>query len=104
MARPIAVTIPHDLGKDEARRRIDEGFGKLQSQMAGGMLGLVSFEQHWDGDRLNFTGAGLAQTIRGRIDILPESVRLEVDLPELLAALADRITGRLQQETQKLLR
>ena len=104
MARPISVTIPHQLGKEEAGRRIDHNFANLQTQMSGGMLGLVKFERHWEGDRLQFTGSGLGQTVRGRIDIRPDSVYLEVDLPELLAALADRITGRLKQEAQKLLK
>jgi putative polyhydroxyalkanoate system protein len=103
MSRPISVNIPHSLGKDEAKRRIDESFGNLQTQMSGGMLGLMSFNRQWEGDRLSFSGGGLGQKITGRLDILPDAVQVQVDLPELLAAIADKITGRLQQETKKLL-
>jgi len=103
VARPISITIPHALGLDEARRRIDESFGNLQTQMTGGMLGLVSFQRSWEGNRLNFTGGGLGQKITGRLDIQADAVHIQLDLPELLAAIADRITGRLRQETQKLL-
>jgi putative polyhydroxyalkanoate system protein len=102
MPRPISINIPHSLGKDEAKRRIDESFGNLQAQMSGG-LGLMSFNRQWEGDRLSFSGGGLGQKITGRLDILPDAVQVQVDLPELLAAIADRITGRLQQETKKLL-
>jgi hypothetical protein len=103
MSRPVKVTIPHSLGKDEARRRIDEGFGKMQQQMTGGVGMLVSFSQHWDGDRLNFEGGGLGQKMTGRLDVRADSVDLELDLPEMLAAIADRIAGRVRAEGQKLL-
>jgi hypothetical protein len=100
---PLTLNIPHDLGLDEARRRIDHGFVNLQQQMAGGMMSLVTFERTWQGDRLHFTGRSLGQTIQGRIDVRPDSVYVEVDLPALLTAIADKITGRLRQETKKLL-
>jgi hypothetical protein len=46
----------------------------------------------------------LAQKISGRVDVLADSVRIELDLPEILAAIADRISGRLKSESQKLLK
>jgi hypothetical protein len=103
MPNPISITIPHQLGKEEARRRIAEGFGKLRTQMTGGLLDLVSFQERWEGDRLHFEGGGLGQKITGRIDVLADSVQIQLDLPPLLAALADRITGKLKNEGQKLL-
>ena len=30
MSRPVTVTISHDLGKEEARRRVRDGFDKLK--------------------------------------------------------------------------
>src|SRR5689334_3838739 len=103
MPNPISVTIPHHLGKEEARRRIAAGFGKLRNQMTGGLLALVSFQDRWEGDCLHFEGGGLGQKITGRIDVFAESVKIELDLPPLLAAIADRIRGKLKTEGQKLL-
>jgi len=34
---------------------------------------------------------------------MADSVRIELDLPEILAAIADQIVGRLKTEGQKLL-
>ena len=34
MATPISINIPHQLGVEEAKRRIERGFGDLQSQIA----------------------------------------------------------------------
>jgi putative polyhydroxyalkanoate system protein len=103
MARPITVNIPHSLGKDEARRRIEQGFGKLQQQLGGGFAGMIKFTERWEGDRLVFEGGGLGQKMTGRLDVLADSVHVEIDLPEMLAAIADRIVGALQKEGQKLL-
>ena len=103
MARPVTVNIPHKLGKDEARRRIEAGFGRLRQQMTSGIAAMLTFQERWEGDRLHFEGSGLGQKMTGRLDVLADAVRVELDLPEILAAMADMITGRLQKEGQKLL-
>ena len=103
MGRPLTANIPHKLGKDEAHRRIADGFGNLQRSLTGGMLGMFSVRERWEGNCLHFEGGGLGQKITGRLDVLEDSVQVQVDLPELLAAIADRITARFTQETQKLL-
>lgn len=102
MARPITVSIPHTLGREDARRRITQGFANIEQQITGGMK-LVSLEQRWEGDRLHFQGGALGQSISGRLDVLPDSIQMQIDLPDLLAAVADRIKGALQQTTRKLL-
>lgn len=121
MSRPVTVTIPHQLGKAEARQRIAQGFGQFEQHLvarlsgaapgggrSGGLLGAalrstMSFNQQWTGDRLEFTGGGLGQTVSGRIDVGDNSVVMQVDLPEMLAALADRFAGQLQHEGTKML-
>ena len=103
MSRPVTVNIPHNLGKDEARRRIDEGFGKMRQQMVGGMGAMLAFQDRWEGDVLHFEGGGLGQKLTGRLELMPDSVRVELDLPEILAAIADKIAGKLRSEGQKLL-
>lgn len=103
MARPIIVNIPHALGKEEARRRIAEGFDRLRQQITGSMAGFLTVEERWEGDRLYLAGGGLGQRITGRIDVLEDSVQIQVDLPDLLAGVADAIAQRLRTQGQKLL-
>lgn len=103
MSQPVTVSVPHQLGQAEARRRIEEGFNQLQSQMTGGMGGMFTWQKRWEGDRLHFESGALGQKLTGRLDVQDDAVRIEVDLPELLAALADRISGKLRQAGQKLL-
>jgi hypothetical protein len=45
-----------------------------------------------------FDVAVLAQTISGRVDVGDNEVRLEVDLPWMLAMLAEKITGRIAKQ------
>lgn len=101
--RSVTVSIPHQLGKAEARRRIDDGFGRLRDQLAGGLAGVASFDQRWEGDRLVFEGTSLAQKVAGRLDVLEDEVRIELDLPSMLAAIAQRLGASIRTEGQRLL-
>jgi len=99
MSKPVTVTIAHDLGKAEARRRVESGFGDLSRHLGG--LGSVS--QHWEGDRLAFAFQAMGQAISGGVQVEDRAVKLEVLLPGLLAMMAGKIKGRLQHEGQLLL-
>ena len=100
MSKPIIVNIPHDLGRDEARRRLQTGFGCIREQMAGKA---VAFDERWEGERLHFNAGMLGQKVTGRVDVLDKSVRLELDLPFILAAIAEKLQGRIQQAGTLLL-
>ena len=54
MPRPVTITISHDLGADEARNRVRDGFAKLQGQLTGGMM--FKFTEEWTQENtLSFT-------------------------------------------------
>jgi hypothetical protein len=101
--KTISITIPHSLGKAEARQRIEQGFGRLRQQMTGGVAGMLSFNERWEQDRLHFEGGALGQKMTGRLDVGDQSLEIQVDLPELLAAIGSRMAERLRSEGQKLL-
>jgi hypothetical protein len=52
---------------------------------------------------MSFSAQALGQGISGRLDVLDNRVHMEVDLPLVLAMIADQIRGRLQREGQLLL-
>jgi hypothetical protein len=101
MSTPITVDIPHGLGRQEARRRIEAGFGRLEQQLLAG--GLVRARTNWSGDSLSFSAQALGQALCGRLDVLDNRVHMEVELPLVLAMIADQVRGRLQREGQLLL-
>ena len=100
MAKPVVVNIPHDLGREEARRRLEKGFGRMRDQILGHAL---AFDERWEGERLHFNAGALGQKVSGRVDVCDRSVRIEVDLPWVLATIAEKLQGRIQKEGTLLL-
>ena len=100
MAAPLCITIPHQLGRAEARRRIQSGFANLVRQLPGSA---GNFVERWDGDRLTFSIGALGQAASGTVDVAETTVTMEITLPGLLGMLAGGLKGRLQQAGQLLL-
>jgi hypothetical protein len=71
-------------------------------QLPGGAL--MQMQERWDGDRMFFDARGLGQSVSGYVDVRAQSVVLTVTLPPLLAALADKLRGKLAQAGQLLLK
>jgi len=101
VSQPLVVSIPHNLGKDEAIRRMKNGLAHMQEQY--GNYVTVN-DQTWTGDQLNFNVTAMAQNVNGLINVAEDHVQLEVTLPWLLARLANgaqamiRDKGRLMLE------
>ncbi len=100
MANPIRVCVPHQLGRAEARHRIETGFSKLADQLPGG-ANVV--DQRWDGDRLAFSITALAQTATGSVEVLDTTVTIDIELPGLLGQIAGAFKNRLRKAGQLLL-
>ena len=100
MASPIVISIPHQLGRAEARRRIETGFAKMLGVLPG--TGGAPSER-WDGDRLIFSVGALGQTVSGVIEVLDASVTMEIELTGFLRAIASGLKEKLQRTGQLLL-
>ena len=100
MAQPITISIPHQLGRAEARRRIETGFDKFMHQLpvSGGAR-----NERWDGDRLTFSVTAMGQTVAGVVNVLDTSVVMEIELPGVLGMIAGALKDRLQKAGQLLL-
>ena len=100
MATPISISIPHQLGRAEARRRIETGFAKIAGQLP---VGASACNERWDGDRMTFKVSGLGQTVSGVVNVLDAAVTMELELPGVLGMIASGLKGRLQKAGQLLL-
>lgn len=100
MHEVVTVTIGHRLGKDEALRRLKEGFSQTKGQL-GAIIAME--EETWQGDTLRFRMRALGQTAAGSIEVLEDALRIEVSLPWLLAKAAHRLLPILRKETTLLL-
>ena len=95
MSKPLVVSIPHRVGKDEAIRRIKTGLAEVRTKYS--QLFSVS-EETWDQARLQFRISALGQAVSGTIDVAEDSVRLEIFLPWLLAKLAETLQPLIRRE------
>lgn len=93
MSQPLVVSIPHRLGRQEAKRRLDSGISRLRPELAG----LIStLDYSWDQDRLNFSTTAMWQTITGAIEVLDDAVRIEIQLPWMMRLLADTVAKQVR--------
>ena len=99
-SEPISIRISHRLGRDEAKRRIDDGLAAIRRDAAQYVR---SLDYQWQGYRLDFSAAILFQTIAGHIDVEDDVVRIEFMLPRLLHLAARSIIGRIESRGAALL-
>jgi hypothetical protein len=97
---PVTVDIPHKLGREGARTRIENGLGKLAGMFPGGTV----TEHHWDGDALSFTVQAMGQKVASRLELFDDRVHAVLDLPPFLRLFADKIRGKLQKDGPALLK
>ena len=100
MSDPVTIIVGHRLGKDEAVRRLKDGFSRTKGQL-GQMI--VIEQETWEGDTLRFQMRALGQNAAGIIEVLEDVLRIEVSLPWLLAKAAKRLLPILRKEATLLL-
>ena len=101
MTKPLIVEIPHQLGREEARRRLETGIGQLKTKFGDK---LSSVDESWTGDHLDVVIKAMGQGISAGLDVETDHVRLEVQLPWMLAMLAEKAKGFIRKEGQLLLK
>jgi hypothetical protein len=99
MAKPVIVTINHDLGRQAAVDRIRGGF----AQLTGTLGAAASINQRWEGDTMHFDAKALGQVATGRLDVFDKEVRIELQLSGLLGTMAGAIASRMKQKGTLLL-
>ena len=100
MSKPLIVSIPHRLGKEEALRRLRSGLGDVGNHFTH----ILKVEEEvWTGDQLAFRVRSLGQAAEGKIDVASDHIRLEVTLPWLLAMAAEKLSPMIRKEGLRLL-
>jgi hypothetical protein len=99
-SKTIDVSIPHQLGRAQAKSRLQNGAERLRAQFGGQT---ANVQETWTDDRCEFKFTAMGQSLTGRLDVEDAAIKLSVDLPWMLAMIADKIRGRIEQEGRKLL-
>lgn len=100
MSKPLVVVIPHQLGRAGARQRLDSGIEALKSKFGSQ---ISSVEANWTADRLDLVVKAVGQSVTAALDVAEDSVRVEVQLPWMLALIAEKAKNMIQKEGQLLL-
>ena len=96
---PIGIDLPHQLGAQEARRRIDSRIGDLKDHIPAA----ADIRAAWAGDRLALDVAALGQEIAATLDVRETFVRIEVLLPPALGFFRGMIEAGLRRSGRALL-
>jgi hypothetical protein len=99
MSKPLVVSIPHRLGREEARRRLKAGLARAAQSLPV----LKVDEERWEGDRMIFRVRALGQAAGGHLDVAEDHVTLEVALPWLLQRFAEVAQAAIQHRGHLLL-
>jgi hypothetical protein len=96
----MTATIPHQLGKAEAKRRIQSQIDEVRKQHDALFSDL---SDNWTGDTLTFSLSAMGQTISGRAEVEESAVHVAVTLPWMFQMLAGMIQPRIEDAGRKLL-
>ena len=97
---PITSSYGADRDKVIEVRDLKKGFGDVRSTFGEKFVVLTD---DWAGDHLDFKASLLGQTTTGTVDVGEHSVRLEVQLPWMLAMLANKAKAIVQKQGQLML-
>ena len=96
----LAVSIPHQLGRIEAKRRIQEQIGVMRTQH-GAMF--TKLHETWNGDTMDLAATSMGQSISGRLVVEEGVMHLTVALPWILSMMAGSIQAKLEQQGRQML-
>ena len=99
MTAPVSVDLPHRLGAEEAKRRLDGGMERLHEFIPG----TAEVRSAWTGDRLALQVTALGQEVNAQIDVRDTIVRVELLLPPALAFFGQAIEAALRRGGEDLL-
>ena len=99
MSEPLVITIAHQLGKEEALRRLKPALGAAQKNISI----MAVEEEKWSGDRMDFRVRAVGQVASGNVQVADDHVRLEVTLPWLLHKFGEVVQKTIRSRGQILL-
>lgn len=97
----MRVTLPHDLTREEVRRRMHKHADEI-----GGFFpaGLARVSTAWPSeDRMTITAEVMGQTIPGEVEVRDSEVVISMDLPLLFSVMKGPLEAAVKKEGGRLL-
>lgn len=97
----MRVPIPHDLPKEEVRRRLKSRSHEIADFVPGGVADVTT---GWpDEDHMTLTVKAMGQRIDGQVIVEAGQVVFEIMLPPMLSFVEPMIAKSIRSEGQKML-
>lgn len=97
----MRIAIPHNLGREEVRRRLHERLPEVSQIIPGG---LAQVETGWaNEDRATLLIRAMMQEVTGTIDIEDAQLVFTVNLPPALSFVEPMVRGAIEDNGRKLL-
>lgn len=97
----MRVHLPHDLGKEEVRKRMRERSHEIAGYFPAGM---AKIDTNWpDEDQMDLIVTAVGQRIKGAVEVYDDEVVIEMDLPPMLSFLRGTLERSVKTEGAKLL-
>ena len=94
------VSVPHQLGREAARARVEKFLEAVQRDYAGQ---ISNVQGGWTGDQLQFGLTAMGLAISGTMAVEESAVQVSGPLPLAAAFFRGRIEQTIRDELQKLL-
>ena len=97
----MRVAIPHELDKEEVRRRLRDHSHEIGDAIPGGVANVAT---GWPSDdRMTLNVGAMGQTVTGHIDVESNQVVLELSLPPMLSFIEPIVAAAVRDQGQKML-
>ena len=94
------IDIPHALGREEAKRRVEAGLPRLEQHIPGGGTVTASWPEPY---RLDMRIDVMGQSIPTQLLIEEANIRAMVDVPMMLKMMSGPISDFIRGSAQKML-
>jgi hypothetical protein len=97
----MRVTLPHNLTREEVRRRMHKHADEIGSFFPAGLAKVTT---GWPSeDRMSITAEVMGQTIPGGVEVRDNDVVIEMDLPLLFSVMRGPLEAAVKKEGGRLL-
>ncbi len=101
MPKRLTISVPHDLGAAEVRRRIDLHMDWAVRRLEEEKIQVAA--EAWSGNRRTFSGSGYGQTASVALAVADDALHVEAHLPWMLGLLTPAIEAAGRHYAGRLL-
>ena len=99
---PLEVRIPHNLGVDGARGKIDAAITRARAQYES-QFGPI--HANWDQDnQLSVQFSAMGMPFKSQVEVLPEELVIQIELPAMASMFAGKIREGIEQQVGALIK